>query len=123
MRLGILLSGRGSNFEAIAHNVRNELLPCEIGFVFSNRPQAPGLALAREYNLPHGTILSLGVERASFDLQVIELLKLHRVDIVCLAGYMRLLTGEFVRQFPIGSSTSIRPCCPPSPGWTLNIRP
>ena len=100
MRLGILLSGRGSNFEAIAHNVRNELLPCEIGFVFSNRPQAPGLAFAREYNLPHGTIQSRGVERASFDLQVIELLKLHRVDLVCLAGYMRLLTGEFVRQFP-----------------------
>ncbi len=100
MRLGILLSGRGSNFEAIARNVRNELLPCEIGFVFSNKADAPGLALARKYNLPHGSLPSHGVDRATFDLQVIDLLRQHRVDLVCLAGYMRLLSGEFVRQFP-----------------------
>ncbi len=100
MRLGILLSGRGSNFEAIARNVRNELLPCEIGFVFSNRPDAPGLVLAREYDLPHAALSSQGVNRTAFDLQVIDLLKRHDVDLVCLAGYMRLLTGEFVRQFP-----------------------
>ncbi len=100
MRLGILLSGRGSNFEAIARNVRNELLPCEIGFVFSNQPDAPGLALAREYDLPYGSLPSRGVDRAIFDLQVIDLLKQHNVDLVCLAGYMRVLTSEFVRQFP-----------------------
>ncbi len=100
MRLGILLSGRGSNFEAIARNVRNKTLSCEIGFVFSNRPDAPGLAIAREYNLPYNSILSRGLDRAAFDRQVIDLLKQNGVELVCLAGYMRLLTGEFVRQFP-----------------------
>ncbi len=100
MKLGILLSGRGSNFEAIARNVRNEVLPCEIGFVFSNRPDAAGLATAREYGFPCGSISSQGRERAAFDLQVADLLKEHHVDLVCLAGYMRLLTSGFVRQFP-----------------------
>lgn len=99
-RLGILLSGRGSNFEAIARNVLNGRLPCEIGFVFSNRPDAAGLARARELRLPCGSIASAGMERAAFDAQVIDLLKQHRVDWVCLAGYMRLLSGGFVSQFP-----------------------
>ncbi|HZQ52142.1 MAG TPA: phosphoribosylglycinamide formyltransferase [Bryobacteraceae bacterium] len=99
-RLGILLSGRGSNFEAIARNVLSGRLPCEIGFVFSNRPDAAGLARARELGLPCGSIPSAGMERAAFDAQVVELLKQHRVDWVCLAGYMRLLSGGFVSQFP-----------------------
>ena len=99
-RLGILLSGRGSNFEAIARNVLAGRLACEIGFVFSNKPDAPGLALARELGLPHGSIPSRGVDRAIYDSQVAELLRQHKVELVCLAGYMRLLTGEFVRQFP-----------------------
>ena len=99
-RLGILLSGRGSNFEAIARNVLNGRLPCEIGFVFSNRPDAAGLARARDLGLPCGSIASAGIERAAFDAQVIDLLKQHRVDWVCLAGYMRLLSGGFVSQFP-----------------------
>ena len=100
MRLGILLSGRGSNFEAIARNVRNGHLPCKIGFVFSNKPDAPGLSLARQLGLPVGSFPSTGMDRAAFDSHVIELLKQHEIDLVCLAGYMRLLTGEFVRQFP-----------------------
>ncbi len=100
MRLGILLSGRGSNFEAIARNVRNELLPCEIGFVFSNQPDAPGLALARDLGLPAGSIPSRGVDRATYDMQVAALLEENKIDLICLAGYMRLLTAEFVRQFP-----------------------
>jgi len=99
-RLGILLSGRGSNFEAIARNVEAGRLDCEIGFVFSNKPQAPGLALARQLGLPSGTIESAGLDRAVFDSQVADLLHQHRVDLVCLAGYMRLLSGHFVRQFP-----------------------
>lgn len=99
-RLGILLSGRGSNFEAIARNVLSGRLPCEIGFVFSNRPDAAGLARARELGLPCGSIPSAGVERAAFDAQVADLLRQHRVDWVCLAGYMRLLSGGFVSQFP-----------------------
>jgi phosphoribosylglycinamide formyltransferase-1 len=99
-RLGILLSGRGSNFEAIAANVLAGKLPCEIGFVFSNKPEAPGLGRARDLGLPCGALPSLGVERAAFDAQVANLLKNQGVDLVCLAGYMRLLSGGFVAQFP-----------------------
>jgi phosphoribosylglycinamide formyltransferase-1 len=99
-RLGILLSGRGSNFEAIARNVLSGRLPCEIGFVFSNRPDAAGLVRARELGLPCGSIPSAGMERAAFDAQVVDLLQQHGVDWVCLAGYMRLLSGGFVSQFP-----------------------
>jgi len=99
-RLGILLSGRGSNFEAIARNVQSGHLECEIGFVFSNKPHAPGLARARELGLPSGVIESAGLERTAFDSQVADLLHQHRVDLLCLAGYMRLLSGQFVRQFP-----------------------
>ena len=99
-RLGILLSGRGSNFEAIARNVQSGRLDAEIGFVFSNKPQAAGLSRARELGLPCGSIESAGLDRVAFDAQVADLLHQHRVDLVCLAGYMRLLSGQFVRQFP-----------------------
>ena len=102
MKLGILLSGRGSNFEAIARNVLSgKLAPrCEIGFVFSNRATAPGLARARELGFPCASVESKGVDRAEFDAQVVDLLKAHGVELVCLAGYMRLLSGHFVSQFP-----------------------
>ena len=100
MKLGILLSGRGSNFEAIARNVLARKLDCEIGFVFSNKPGAAGLARARELGLPCGAIESAGRDRAEFDAQVADLLNQHDVDLVCLAGYMRLLSGGFVSQFP-----------------------
>lgn len=99
MKLGILLSGRGSNFEAIARSVREGKLDCEIGFVFSNRPNAPGLAKARELGLPHGCIPSGGRDRTEYDSEVAALLKQHGVELVCLAGYMRLLTGLFVSAF------------------------
>jgi len=99
-RLGILLSGRGSNFEAIARNVANRTLDCSIGFVFSNRPAAPGLAKARELGYPCGSIPSTGIDRAQYDGQVAALLHENGVDLICLAGYLRLLSGEFVRQFP-----------------------
>jgi phosphoribosylglycinamide formyltransferase 1 len=98
-RLGILLSGRGSNFEAIARNVSTGKLDCDIGFVFSNKPNAPGLVRARELGLPCGSIPSAGMDRTAFDLQVADLLERHRIDLVCLAGYMRLLTGQFVWKF------------------------
>ena len=98
-RLGVLLSGRGSNFEAIAANVLAGKLACEIGFVFSNRADAPGLARARALGLPCGLLPSAGMERAAFDERVAGLLKEHGVDLVCLAGYMRLLSGGFVSQF------------------------
>jgi len=99
-RIGILLSGRGSNFEAIAKNVLSGQLDCEIGFVFSNRPNAPGLARAKGLGLPWGCIPSAGMDRTEFDRQVADLLERHRIDLVCLAGYMRLLTGQFVWKFP-----------------------
>ncbi len=98
-RLGVLLSGRGSNFQAIAQNVQSGRLPCDIGFVFSNRPDAPGLAHAHDLGIETASIASAGVGRVEFDSQVIELLEAHAIDWVCLAGYMRLLSGEFVSKF------------------------
>jgi phosphoribosylglycinamide formyltransferase-1 len=112
-RLGILLSGRGSNFEAIAANVLAGTLPCEIGFVFSNKSGAPGLARARALGLPCGSISSAGIDRAIFDEQVAKLLKENGVDLVCLAGYMRLLSGGFVAQFP-GRILNIHPSLLPA---------
>jgi phosphoribosylglycinamide formyltransferase 1 len=112
-RLGILLSGRGSNFEAIARNVREGQLDCEIGFVFSNRSNAPGLALAKKFGLPYGSLESKGADRETFDRQVAELLKSHNIDWVCLAGYMRLLSGTFVAQFA-GRILNIHPSLLPA---------
>jgi len=112
-RLGILLSGRGSNFEAIAQNVLSGRLQCEIGFVFSNKPEAPGLARARELGFACGCIPSAGLDRTAFDLQVIDLLKQHGIDWVCLAGYMRFLSGGFVSQFQ-GRILNIHPSLLPA---------
>jgi len=112
-RLGILLSGRGSNFEAIAHNVANRRLDCEIGFVFSNKAAAGGLLRARELGLPCGSIESAGVDRITFDAQVVDVLKSHAIDWVCLAGYMRLLSGGFVSQFA-GRILNIHPSLLPA---------
>lgn len=100
MRLGILLSGRGSNFEVIAKNVRDRALDCEIGFVFSNKADSPGLSIARQYGLECGSIESKGRDRQTLDLEILDLLRRHRVDLVCLAGYMRLLSSAFIREFP-----------------------
>jgi len=113
VKLGILLSGRGSNFEAIARNVQSGSLDCEIGFVFSNRAAAPGLALARKLGYPCASIESKGVDRTEFDTQVVDLLKAHDVKLVCLAGYMRLLSGHFVSQFP-GRILNVHPSLLPA---------
>ncbi len=75
-------------------------LACDIGFVFSNKADAAGLSRARQLGLPCGAIASAAVDRASFDAQVARLLKDNGVDLVCLAGYMRLLSGGFVAEFP-----------------------
>lgn len=112
-RLGILLSGRGSNFEAIAQNVLNGQLDADIGFVFSNKPKAAGLVRARELGFPCGSIPSAGMDRVDFDRQVIDLLQEYRVDWVCLAGYMRFLTGGFVSQFA-GRVLNIHPSLLPA---------
>ncbi len=99
-RLGILLSGRGSNFEAIARNVRDGRVPAEIAVVISNRPEALGLARAKEMNLQTRCIPSKGKEREAFDREVVAVLKEFRVDLVCLTGFMRILSPAFVREFP-----------------------
>jgi phosphoribosylglycinamide formyltransferase-1 len=99
-RLGILLSGRGSNFMAIADNVAAGRIPAEIALVVSNRPNAPGLAEAQRRGLPARMIPSRGLERDQYDRQVVEALKETEVDLVCLAGFMRLLSPYFVSEFP-----------------------
>jgi len=100
-RLGILLSGRGSNFLAIAKAVRDErLLGAKIAVVLSNREEAPGLAAAREMKIPAFCIPSAGRNRADHDAEMIARLHQHKVDLICLAGYMRLLSPAFVHAFP-----------------------
>jgi len=100
-KLGILLSGRGSNFEAIARNVANGKLQAEIAAVISNRPDARGLAIARELGLDAVSIPSKGVDRETFDTAIARELKTRGVDLICLAGFMRLLSPRFIREFPM----------------------
>ncbi len=99
-KLGILLSGRGSNFEAIAHNVAVGKIPAEIAVVISNKQEALGLVRAREMGLKTRFIASKGKEREAFDREVVAVLKEFQVDLVCLAGFMRILSPYFVREFP-----------------------
>jgi phosphoribosylglycinamide formyltransferase-1 len=101
IRLGILLSGRGSNFLAIAQSIREGRLPgVEIAVVISNVAEAGGIASAAQMGLPHAVLISKGRKRAEHDADVIACLREHKVDLVCLAGYMRLLSAEFVAAFP-----------------------
>jgi phosphoribosylglycinamide formyltransferase-1 len=99
-RLGILLSGRGSNFIAIADNVAAGKLNAEIAIVISNRADAPGIEAARQRGLNAVVIASKGLTREAHDAQVIAALRAANVDLVCLAGYMRLLSPTFVQAFP-----------------------
>lgn len=99
-KLGILLSGRGSNFEAIARNVQAGKIPAEIAVVISNREEAPGLETARKMGLTTRFIPSKGKEREAFDREVVAVLKEFQVDLVCLAGFMRILSPYFIREFP-----------------------
>lgn len=99
-KLGILLSGRGSNFEAIARNVEAGRIPAKIAVVISNRQEAPGLDRAREMGLDTRWIPSQGKAREAYDREVVAVLKDFEVDVVCLAGFMRVLSPYFVREFP-----------------------
>ena len=99
-KLGILLSGRGSNFQAIARNVQAGKIPAEIAVVISNRADAQGLETARAMGLEAVCIPSKGLKREEYDRRVVALLKQKQVDLVCLAGFMRLLSAWFVEQFP-----------------------
>src|SRR5215471_2137049 len=99
-KLGILLSGRGSNFEAIADSIQSGRLKAEIAIVISNRAEAPGLESARRRGLKTRLIPSKGRAREEHDAEVVAALKAAEVDFICLAGYMRLLSPDFVRAFP-----------------------
>jgi phosphoribosylglycinamide formyltransferase 1 len=99
-KLGILLSGRGSNFEAIADSAAAGRIPAEVAIVLSNKPNARGLQRARERGIPAECIPSRGLEREEYDRMVVARLQQAQVDLVCLAGYMRLLSACFVEQFP-----------------------
>jgi phosphoribosylglycinamide formyltransferase-1 len=99
-RLGILLSGRGSNFETIADQVAAGRIDAEIAVVVGNRPEAGGLEAARRRGLPAVCIPSKGLDREVYDAMLVRELKAKAVDLVCLAGFMRLLSASFVRAFP-----------------------
>src|SRR5499425_436076 len=100
-RIGVLLSGRGSNFEALADSVSAGRIPnAEIALVVSNREGAPGIDRARARGLSTRVIPSKGLEREAYDRQVVSALREAGVDLICLAGYMRLLSPYFVAAFP-----------------------
>jgi phosphoribosylglycinamide formyltransferase 1 len=128
-RLGILLSGRGSNFEAIAKSVQEGRLDAEISVVISNREAAPGLALARDLGLRTICIPSRGMDRIEYDRLLIGELRQSEVDLVILAGFMRLLSSEFIQAFPEGILNIHPSLLPAFPGldaqhqaWTHGVR-
>ena len=99
--IGILLSGRGSNFEAIANNVAaGKIANARVAIVISNRADAGGLTIARRLGADTAIIPSKNKAREEHDREVVGVLQEHKVDLVCLAGYMRLLSPWFVKQFP-----------------------
>ena len=99
-RLGIVLSGRGSNFAAIAEQIEQGQLAAEIAVVVANRADAPGVDAARRRGLAAVVLPSRGVERSEYDRSLIAVLQAYDVEWVILAGYMRILTAEFIRAFP-----------------------
>lgn len=99
-RVGVLLSGRGSNFQAIADRVAAGDVPAEIAVVIANRADAAGLEAARARGLKAICLPSKGIDREVFDRQLIEALREHDVEWVILAGYMRILSAAFIRAFP-----------------------
>jgi phosphoribosylglycinamide formyltransferase 1 len=100
-RIGVLLSGRGSNFVALAESVAAGRIPdAEIAIVLSNREGAPGVEKAKERGIATQVIPSKGLEREAYDRQVVAVLNARNVDLICLAGYMRLLSPYFVSAFP-----------------------
>lgn len=112
-KLAILLSGRGSNFVAIHEAVQRCDLNAEICCVVSNVPDAAGLAKAREFGLDAVLLPSRGIERAEYDRQLLATLRPHSPALVCLAGFMRILTAEFLREYA-GRVLNIHPALLPS---------
>jgi phosphoribosylglycinamide formyltransferase-1 len=114
-RLGVLISGRGSNLQAIADHIAAGELDATIAVVISNRADAGGLAIARDRGIPALVMPSRGIPREEYDRQVAEELKARQVDLVCLAGFMRLLSPVFIREFPmriLNIHPSLLPCFP-----------
>jgi phosphoribosylglycinamide formyltransferase-1 len=100
-RIGVLLSGRGSNFEALADSVAAGRIPgAEIAIVVANREGTQGIERAQSRGIANRVIPSKGLEREIYDRQVVAVLREYQVDLVCLAGYMRLLSPYFVECFP-----------------------
>jgi phosphoribosylglycinamide formyltransferase 1 len=113
-RIGVLLSGRGSNFEALASSAADGLIPnAEVVIVVSNHENAPGIRKARERTIPVAVIPSKGLEREAYDRQVAAALREKQVDLVCLAGYLRLLSPYFVEAFR-GKILNIHPSLLPA---------
>ncbi|MGH9475517.1 MAG: phosphoribosylglycinamide formyltransferase [Terriglobales bacterium] len=108
MKLGVLISGRGSNLQAIA-----AAFPGDLALVLSNRPQAPGLAWAQARGLPVCALPSAGREREDYDRDVVARLRAAGVELVCLAGYMRMLSGYFITAYP-GHILNIHPSLLPA---------
>ncbi|HTW64031.1 MAG TPA: phosphoribosylglycinamide formyltransferase [Bryobacteraceae bacterium] len=100
-RLGILLSGRGSNFEAIADHAQAGHLAAEVAVVISNRREARGIEVARSRGFRVLVLPSSELPREKYDRMLVDELKQCGVDLVCLAGFMRVLTPEFCRAFPL----------------------
>jgi phosphoribosylglycinamide formyltransferase-1 len=118
-RLGILLSGRGSNFEAIADRIASGKLDAEIAVVISNIENAQGLERARARGLPTVYIPSRQKPREEFDREVIEVLKTHNVSLVVLAGFMRIISRSFLDAFPYGILNIHPSLLPAFPGMNV----
>ncbi len=112
-RIAILLSGRGSNFEALHRAVGRGDLNAQICCVVSNVPDAAGLARARDFGLPAIPLPSKGVERAAYDAQLLDALRPYDPGLVCLAGFMRILTPSFLSAYR-GRVLNIHPALLPS---------
>jgi phosphoribosylglycinamide formyltransferase-1 len=112
-KVGVLLSGRGSNLQALIDAARRGELGGEIGVVVSNVEAAPGLDRARQAGIPAVFRDHRAKKREDFDAEVVEILRSHRVDLVCLAGFMRLLSPVFVRAFP-GRILNVHPALLPA---------
>lgn len=112
-RVGVLVSGRGSNLQALIDAARRDELGGEVAVVVSNVEGAPALARAREAGIPAVFHDHRGKKREAFDAEVVEILRAHHVDLVCLAGFMRLLSPVFVRAFP-GRILNIHPALLPA---------
>jgi phosphoribosylglycinamide formyltransferase 1 len=112
-KIAILLSGRGSNFVAVHEAIRRGDLKAEIGCVISNVPDAAGLGLAREFGLEALCLPSRGVERSEHDRQLLTALRPYRPALVCLAGFMRILSEVFLAEYA-GRVINIHPALLPS---------